>query len=213
MAHQFTGILITVEGIDGAGKSSLVARLSALLQQSGSVVVTTKEPGGSKLGVILRQMLQYQEVPIAPRAEYLLFAADRAQHFKEVVIPALQAGALVISDRMSDSSLAYQGFGRGHDLTMIKIINQWSMQGIEPDLTIYLKIPVTRAYERMQDRGIEKTVFESEKREFLERVARGFDQIFATRSNVITLDAARDQETVVQETFERVYAWLAQRTT
>ncbi len=213
MAHQFTGVLITVEGIDGAGKSSLVERLGALLRQSGTIVVTTKEPGGSKLGLILRQMLQYQEVPIAPRAEYLLFAADRAQHFKEVVIPSLQAGSLVISDRMSDSSLAYQGFGRGHDLTMIKIINQWSMQGIEPNLTIYLKIPVDCAYERMQDRGIEKSVFESEKKEFLERVARGFDQIFATRSNVITIDAARDQDTVVQETFERVYAWLAQRAT
>ena len=94
-------------------------------------------------------MVQYQEIPLAPRAEYLLFAADRAQHFHEVVIPALQNDALVISDRMSDSSLAYQGFGRGHDLTMIKIINQWTMQGIEPDLTIYLKIPVSIAYARI----------------------------------------------------------------
>ncbi len=211
MSDHRKGTLITVEGIDGAGKSSVVARLGTLLKELGLSVVTTKEPGGSKLGVVLRQMLQYQEVPIAPRAEYLMFAADRAQHFHEVVIPALTNGSVVVSDRMSDSSLAYQGFGRGHDLTMIKIINQWSMQGIEPDLTIYLKIPVDLAYERMRVRGVEKTVFESEKREFLERVARGFDQIFATRSNVIIIDATQDQEIVIQETYARVKQWLMQR--
>lgn len=211
MSDHRSGTLITVEGIDGAGKSSVVARVGVVLQETGLSVVTTKEPGGSKLGMVLRQMLQYQEVPIAPRAEYLMFAADRAQHFHEVVIPALNQGSVVISDRMSDSSLAYQGFGRGHDLTMIKIINQWSMQGIEPDLTIYLKIPVDLAYERMQVRGVEKTVFESEKREFLERVARGFDQIFATRSNVIIIDATQDQEAVIQETYARVKQWLMQR--
>lgn len=210
MSDHRKGMLITVEGIDGAGKSSVVTHLGALLYESGYSVVTTKEPGGTKLGMVLRQMLQYQEVPIAPRAEYLMFAADRAQHFHEVVIPALTNGAVVISDRMSDSSLAYQGFGRGHDLTMIKIINQWSMQGIEPDLTVYLKIPIDLAYERMQVRGVEKTVFESEKREFLERVARGFDQIFATRSNVIVIDATQDQKTVIQEVYRRVHEWLMQ---
>jgi dTMP kinase len=211
MAHQYTGTLITVEGIDGAGKSSVVSQLGSRLGAAGNKIVTTKEPGGSKLGLVLRQMVQYQEIPLAPRAEYLLFAADRAQHFHEVVIPALQNGTLVISDRMSDSSLAYQGFGRGHDLTMIKIINQWTMHGIEPDLTIYLKIPVSIAYARMQERGAQKTVFESQKQEFLERVARGFDQIFATRSNVIIIDATQEQEKVVQETYERVQQWLAQR--
>jgi dTMP kinase len=210
MAHQYTGTLITVEGIDGAGKSSVVAQLGSLLGAAGKKAVTTKEPGGSKLGLVLRQMVQYQEIPLAPRAEYLLFAADRAQHFQEVVIPALTQGSVVISDRMSDSSLAYQGFGRGHDLTMIKIINQWTMQGIEPDLTVYLKIPVSTAYARMQERGAQKTVFESEKREFLERVVRGFDQIFAARSNAITIDATQEQDKVVQETYERVQQWLTQ---
>lgn len=211
MAHHYTGTLVTVEGIDGSGKSTLVDRLRGLLEAEGKKAVATKEPGGSKLGIVLRQMLQYQEVPIAPRAEYLLFAADRAQHFQDVVIPALHNGSIVISDRMSDSSLAYQGYGRGHDLTMIKIINQWTMQGIEPDVTIYLKIPVDLAYERMTVRGAQKTVFESQKKEFLERVARGFDQIFATRSNVIIIDAAQDQEVVVQKTYEALTQWLIQR--
>src|SRR5690348_7272425 len=119
MAHQFPGMLITIEGIDGAGKSSLIQHLIPLLTPLVPAIKATKEPGGSQLGVELRRLLQYPTTPIAPRAEYLLFAADRAQHFHDVVIPALKEGALVISDRMSDSSLAYQGYGRGHDLTII----------------------------------------------------------------------------------------------
>ena len=212
MAHQYPGTLITIEGIDGAGKSSLIKGLAPLLEAVGKKVITTKEPGGSQLGVELRKLLQYQTIPIARRAEYLLFAADRAQHFQDVVIPALKEGALIISDRMGDSSLAYQGFGRGHDLTMIKIINQWTMQGIEPDLVIYLKIPVATAYERMQQRGEQKTVFEAEKREFLERVARGFDQIVTGRSNVYTVDGLQNPETVVTQTYEYIKQWLSQHT-
>lgn len=212
MAHQYPGTLITIEGIDGAGKSSLIKGLAPLLEAVGKKVITTKEPGGSQLGVELRKLLQYQTIPIARRAEYLLFAADRAQHFQDVVIPALKEGALIISDRMGDSSLAYQGFGRGHDLTMIKIINQWTMQGIEPDLVIYLKIPVATAYERMQQRGEQKTVFEAEKREFLERVARGFDQIVTGRSNVYTVDGLQNPETVATQTYEYIKQWLSQHT-
>lgn len=215
MAHHYPGILITIEGIDGAGKSSLIKnvqpKLLPLLDAAGKKLVATKEPGGSNLGVELRKLLQYQTIPIAPRAEYLLFAADRAQHFQDVIIPALKEGALIISDRMGDSSLAYQGFGRGHDLTMIKIINQWTMQGIEPDLVIYLKIPVTAAYERMQQRGEQKTVFEAEKRDFLERVARGFDQVLAGRSNVVIIDGMQDPETVLAQTYEYIQTWLSNR--
>lgn len=212
MAHQYPGTLITIEGIDGAGKSSLIKGLAPLLEAVGKKVITTKEPGGSQLGVELRKLLQYQTIPIARRAEYLLFAADRAQHFQDVVIPALKEGALIISDRMGDSSLAYQGFGRGHDLTMIKIINQWTMQGIEPDLVIYLKIPVATAYERMQQRGEEKTVFEAEKREFLERVARGFDQLFTNRQQVLIVDGLQDPKSVIAQTYEYIKEWLSHHT-
>lgn len=211
MAHQYPGVLITVEGIDGAGKSSLIAQIAPLLQTLFQAVVSTKEPGGSQLGSALRSLLQYQPVPIAARAEYLLFAADRAQHFHEVVIPALKSGSLVISDRMGDSSLAYQAFGRGHDFTMIKLINQWTMHGIEPDLTVYLKIPVDIAYQRIAARGDKKTVFETQKIEFLERVARGFDQLYKDRADVLVVDATKDSEAVVAETFNYLRTWLAQR--
>jgi len=214
MAHQYPGILIAVEGIDGAGKSSLITRLTPFLGTLQYTVVPTKEPGGTRLGAELRTLLQYQPIPIAPRAECLLFAADRAQHFHEIVIPALKNGSLVVSDRMGDSSLAYQGFGRGHDFTIVKIINQWTMQGIEPDLTIYLKIPVDLAYERMELRNTKKTVFESQKREFLERVARGFDQLYkdTNRTDLIIIDATKPQEVVVNETFNSIQIWLKNRT-
>jgi dTMP kinase len=136
------------------------------------------------------------------------FAADRAQHFHEIVIPALKKGSVVISDRMGDSSLAYQGYGRGHDYTIIQIINQWTMHGIKPDLTIYLKIPVALAYERMRIRNTKPTIFEQEKQEFLERVARGFDHIFANRSDVLTLDATQTEKIVLSQALAFIKPWL-----
>lgn len=211
MAHQFPGILITIEGIDGSGKSSLIQSLVPLLQTLVPEVKATKEPGGSQLGLELRTLLQYPKTPIAPRAEYLLFAADRAQHFHDLVVPALKKGILVISDRMSDSSLAYQGYGRGHDLTMIEIINQWSMHGIVPDLTLYLKIPVSVANQRINARGEKKTVFEAEKKEFLERVARGFDTLFANRSNVLIIDGMQTPDAIVTHAYEYIKTWLSHR--
>lgn len=209
MNNHMPGILITIEGIDGAGKSSLVQALGPLFATQFPRVITTKEPGGSALGIELRALLQYQEMPIAPRAEYLLFAADRAQHFHEVIIPGLKEGALIISDRMADSSLAYQGYGRGHDYTILEIVNQWSMHGIKPDLTLYLKIPIHVAYERLRARAAHPTIFEQEKQEFLERVARGFDRIFAQRSNVFTIDATQDFSTIITQAQSYIQSWLS----
>src|ERR1700730_16197149 len=128
------GMLIVIEGIDGAGKSTLAKSLADILTTQGNTVLLTKEPGGSQLGKQLRTILQNQPIPITPIAEYLLFAADRAQHIEQVVKPALERGAIVISDRMGDSSLAYQGYGRGIDKNNIRTVNQWAMQGLTPDL-------------------------------------------------------------------------------
>src|SRR3972149_5899470 len=124
-------MLITLEGIDGSGKSTLAKKMADTLHN----VVLTKEPGGSALGKKLREILQMQPVPITPIAEFLLFAADRAQHFDEVVIPALEQNKIVISDRMADSSLVYQGYGRGINMENIKLVNKWVMQDITPDIT------------------------------------------------------------------------------
>jgi dTMP kinase len=118
-----------------------------------------------------------------------LFAADRAQHFEEVVCPAISQGKLVISDRLADSSLAYQGYGRGIDRLLIDQTNQWAMQSIKPDLIFYLKIDPKIAYQRVIARNEKLTSFESEKLEFWYKVAHGFETIFANRKDVITLDA------------------------
>lgn len=207
MAHQLAGVLIVVEGIDGAGKSTLIQQVNGLLQKQHTVI-TTKEPGGSMLGTHLRSLLQHQPFPIAPRAEYLLFAADRAQHFHDVVIPGLTNGALVLSDRMSDSSLAYQGYGRGHDLETIHMINRWTMHDITPDITIYLKIPLDRAYERMHQRKETLTTYEKEQRSFMERVAHGFDTLYKNRTDVLILDAQQDSEVLAQQAHNYIVAWI-----
>ena len=133
-----SGLLITIEGIDGSGKSTLAKNLTTYLQREYETVLT-KEPGGSALGKQLRTLLQTQPVPITPLAEYLLFAADRAQHFHEVIIPNLKKGRIIISDRMADSSIVYQGYGRGLDREKIKYVNQWAMQGVQPDITFYVQ--------------------------------------------------------------------------
>lgn len=209
MARDTPGTLIVVEGIDGAGKSSLVKLLGKALATTHIPIVITKEPGGSALGVELRTLLQHQPIPITPRAECLLFAADRAQHFADIVIPGLRDGAIVLSDRMGDSALAYQGYGRGHDLTMIQTLNKWTMHGITPHITIYLKIPLEIAYARMHKRNNKPTVFEKEDHSFMNRVANGFDTLYATQTqNLLILDATQSLETLVIHATRYIMDWL-----
>lgn len=198
MTEKYTGRLISIEGIDGSGKSTLTKRLAATLHEKGIITRTTKEPGGTKLGMSLRTILQTKTEPTSPMTEYLLFAADRAQHFDELIIPALQDGILVIADRLADSSLAYQGYGRGLDKTMITSINQWVMQGIAPNLTIYLQIDPKDALKRIEQRGEVLTTFEQEKLGFWQRVSHGYEEIFAQRKNVVTLDATLDELTLTE---------------
>ncbi len=192
------GILIAIEGIDGCGKSSAAQALFSYLSQRFPVILT-KEPGGTELGKHLRTVLQERTYPLLSKAEFLLFAADRAQHMKEVVMPALLAGKIVISDRMKYSSRAYQGFGRGLDDNWITSINEWVTEGLEADIIIYLKIDYSTARERMHKRQVQATAFEKEQADFFERIAQGFEHIFNGRSNVITIDANKNEEQVHKE--------------
>jgi len=202
------GILISVEGIDGSGKSTLAKNLAAQLQARGLPVLLTKEPGGTHLGQQLRTLLQERTVTIDPIAEFLLFAADRAQHFSQIVMPALAQNMVVISDRMADSSLAYQGYGRALDKDQITSINIWAMQGKQPDLTIFCDVPITVATERLRIRNLTLTSFEKEKTEFMERVLLGFNEIVKNRDNVLHIDGTKSQEDVAQTTYETVLEWL-----
>lgn len=192
------GLFIVVEGIDGSGKSLLSKNLAHALEKTGKKVLLTKEPGGSKLGKNLRSILQTQEEPLNSKAEFLLFAADRAQHFQHVIIPALEQGTWVISDRCSDSSLAYQGYGRMLGIEMIASVNKWVMHGIEPDVVLYLKVDIMTAQARINARNLDLTAFEKSTLDFWERVTQGFDTIFKDRSNVVTLDGSQTPEIILK---------------
>ena len=202
--HQ--GILITIEGIDGSGKSTLAQNIFSTLQQQGFDTVLTKEPGASALGKEVRKLIQTKIIPLSPRAEYLLFAADRAQHFAELIIPALKQKKLIISDRMADSSLAYQGYGNGLDLTMLRTINDWAMSSIHPDLTIFVRVPVAVALERAKNRG---PLSAYEKREnFLHNVAAGFEELYKNRANVIVVDGTLSQKTLNSHVCNAIEQWI-----
>lgn len=204
------GILITVEGIDGCGKTTFIKELANLIKKDFNLVLT-KESGGSNLGTYVHHIVQNQPVAVTPKAEYLLFAADRAQHIKEVVEPALKKNKLVISDRMGDSSVVYQGYARGLDIPMINTINVWAMNNIKPDLTFYLKLEpheaIKRFHHRKQEQQEELTVFEKEKRDFMHKVSNGYDDWFKNQSHVITLDGAQLPIELAQQAQEYIEKW------
>lgn len=194
------GLLIAIEGIDGSGKSTLAHNLSIELHKKYATLLT-KEPGASALGQKIRSLVHSGDIPICGQASYLLFAADRAQHFAELIIPELAKKKLIISDRLSDSSLAYQGYGNRLDMTMIETINRWVMKDIKPDLTIFINISVEQALKRVHARGA-ATPFE--KKEFLERVAHGFSQIYQDRSDVIILNGMDTMASLTAQAYTHV---------
>jgi dTMP kinase len=199
---QNRGKFITIEGIDGCGKSTLAQNLAQALAKKNIDVVLTKEPGGSELGRHLRKILQEQTEPVCDKSEYLLFAADRAQHYKQVILPALQQGKVVVSDRWADSSVAYQGYGRGLDINMIKLINAWATDSLLPDIVMYIKIDPQIALSRVKYRQLELTAFEKEKVEFWTRVCAGYENLYIGRKEVKTLDGRLGPDELLQAALE-----------
>jgi len=166
-----TARYIAFEGLEGCGKSTHVTRLAAALG-----AVATREPGGTTIGASLRAtMIDAANTMLSPRAEALLMAADRAQHLDELVTPALQRGQHVISDRSAYSFLAYQGYGRQLDLTMLKQFNSWAIGNRWPDLVVYIDVPLDTLFERLKKRELDR--FEREDRSFFERIAHGFNEM------------------------------------
>ena len=209
-AVQLTkGILLALEGIDGSGKSTLAQSICNLFQEKQYSVLLTREPGATALGTHVREIIQHQTIPLCSQAQYLLFAADRAQHFAEIIIPRLQEKKLIISDRMADSSLAYQCYGNGLDREMVRTINKWTMNGITPDLTIFVRVPVAIALERAQKRG---ALSAYEKQEtFLHKVANGFEELYKNRSDVIIVDGTQTQESLTHNVFSQVEQWITNK--
>ena len=172
-----TGTFITFEGGDGAGKSTQAELLGSWLEARGEEVVRTREPGGTRLGSEIRRLLLHggEEVgDVDPRAEALLYAADRAQHVARVIRPALERGAWVVQDRYIDSSLAYQGAGRVLNVAEVRRISEWASEGLWPQLTVLLDLDPATAAERRDARGGTADRLESEAAEFHAAVREGF---------------------------------------
>ncbi len=204
-----SGLFITMEGGDGSGKSTQIQLLRAWCEETGRDTVVTREPGGTDLGVELREIILHSTGFISPRAEALLYAADRAHHIATVVAPALEAGAVVIQDRYLDSSVAYQGAGRVLDPTEIRDLSLWATESLLPDVTFVLDLPAEMAKQR-QDQS-ERTFdrLEAEALDFHERVRSGYlamAQEFPDR--VVVLDATKSIDSVHQLIVQKVSSLL-----
>ncbi|AAP99198.1 MULTISPECIES: dTMP kinase [Prochlorococcus] len=198
------GIFLVLEGIDGCGKSTQIEHLAQWLPLSGLMpsaakLFITREPGGTRLGKSLRQLLlgtsPTDESP-KPLTELLLYAADRAQHVSQVIQPKINNGDWVISDRFSSSTLAYQGFGRRLDKSLIKELENIATQGITPDLTFLLEIPVSESIKRREN--TRKDRIESEGEIFLKRVSDGFSYI-AKNDNWLVIPANQKKDIVSKQ--------------
>jgi dTMP kinase len=191
---------ITFEGGDGTGKSTQLRVVESRLREMHRPCVLTREPGGTSLGKLLRKvLLDVGDEEIAESSELFLYLADRAQHVKQVIAPALNAGKMVLCDRFSDSTLAYQGYGRGIDLGWLRRLNDAATQGVRPDLSFLLDCPVDVGLARAAQRRAHpnngrrrEDRFEREKLEFHERVRQGFLELArAEPERFRVIDASR----------------------
>jgi len=169
-----TGLFITFEGGDGSGKTTQINLLASWLESEGHTVVITREPGGTDLGTELRNIILHREGFIAPRAEALLYAADRSHHIHTLVRPALQRGEIVVQDRYLDSSVAYQGAGRILDPTEVRNISVWATENLMPDLTVVLDVPASVAKERQAAGERQYDRLEAEAEDFHTRVRESY---------------------------------------
>jgi dTMP kinase len=203
--HERTGLFITLEGGDGSGKSTQAALLEQWLTELGRTVVRTREPGGTDAGVEIREIVLHHRGDIAPRAEALLYAADRAHHVETLVRPALARGEVVLQDRYIDSSVAYQGAGRVLDPDEIRGLSLWATGGLLPDLTILLDLDETTARERLDTSRTRYDRLEAEKGEFHARVRGAYLELAAAEpERFLVVDASRPVEEIAAEIRQRL---------
>jgi dTMP kinase len=204
-----SGLFITFEGGDGTGKSTQVRLLTEWLAEQGRAVVSTREPGGTEVGTALRDIVLHHRGEVDPRAEALLYAADRAQHIGTLVRPALERGDVVVQDRYIDSSVAYQGAGRVLDAAEIKRISLWATGDLVPDLTVLLDLPgdVARARLAKEQKTFDR--LENEHDDFHERVRAGFLQLAGDEPDrFLVVDATQEIAQIAHVIRDRVGALL-----
>lgn len=205
-----TGLFLTLEGGDGSGKSTQMGALTAWLEQQGRTIVQTREPGGTDLGLELREIVLHRRGFIAPRAEALLYAADRAHHIATVVRPALDRGDVVIQDRYLDSSVAYQGAGRVLEASEVRDLSLWATDGLLPDLTVLLDLDPAVGRNRLTESRTRYDRLEAEEADFHERVRAAYLGLAeAEPERFLVLDATRPVEELQQSIRDRVSPLLA----
>lgn len=214
MTRDMTGFFLTVEGIEGCGKTTQLKRLAKHLRDAGRNVVTTKEPGGTPIGDRVRAiLLDPQAEGMDALSELFLLAASRRQHMVELIEPALEKGAIVLCDRYADASVAYQGYGRGLDLQQVLDINRWATNGVTPDITLVFDLPEAAGLERARSRNtaennMAESRLEGEDMVFHRRVREGYLAIAKENpERFAVIDASRG----IDEVFTDVLQLLRDR--
>ncbi len=203
------GAFITVEGGDGAGKTTLAQSLAQSLRESGRSVWLTSEPGGTDLGMRLRSLVLEPRLSMSDWDETWLFLAARASHVNDVLLPAMTAAGIVLSDRYTDSTLAYQGYGRGLDLRRLSSLNQEATQGLVPDLTLLLDAPAEVGLARAQARSLEPDRIGDGDIAFHRRVNAGFRSLArADPDRIRIIDASNDARRVLADALAVVNNWF-----
>lgn len=199
-------MFISFEGLDGSGKTTQVQRLASWLRTRGRDVVQLREPGGTRIGDAVRHILHDRaNANMDARAELLLYCASRAQLITEQVQPRMADGAVVLSDRFADSTLAYQGYGRGLDLTFLRALLDFATRGIKPDLTLYFDVDPERALQRRLSSGGEVNRLDAEAMDFHQRVRAGYQALIALEpARWVTVDAAQAPDHVAAQVQQAV---------
>lgn len=206
------GLFFTFEGVEGSGKTTQIGRLSATLRQDGQRVVETREPGGTSLGDAIRSiLLATRNLEMVAETELFLYLASRAQLCREWIAPALDGETIVVCDRFADATVAYQGYGRGLDLKLIRTINRVATGGLTPDLTILLDLDPREGLRRVRERGqvpLPESLLdrlEAEALEFHDRVRKGYLQLAREEPHRFQIiDATQSEEAIAAEIWTRV---------
>ncbi len=202
------GCFITFEGADGCGKTTQSKLVQEYLENSGYEVIWTREPGAKGLGRNIRELLLHYDGEVAPMCEAFLFLADRAQHIEHLIKPAVDEGKIVICDRHTDSTIAYQGYGRGEDIKQLKYLNSLATGDIKPDLTFVFDVSTEVAQKRVGD---EKDRMESAGMEFHKKVRQGYLEIAKQEpERVKVIDANNNIERVFEDTKKMLEKFLHQ---
>lgn len=196
------GLFITFEGTDGCGKTTQIELLKTYLENKGFEVILTREPGAKGLGTKLREILLNYDGEVSSNCESFLFLADRAQHVDTLIKPAIENGKIVLCDRHTDSTVAYQGYGRGLDLEQINMLNNIATSGLKPNITFVFDIDIETAQERV---GKSKDRMESAGLEFFKRVRQGYLEIAKSEpERVKVLDATQKIEQISEQVISYV---------